>query len=399
MAVYEYKAFDVDAATVAGTVVAGTPRQARDVLRDRGLSVAQLRQLRRQGRLWPWLPAGSRRHQVVAFTRELSTLLGAGIPLLEALQTLTAQHGRRFRPVIQAVADDVSGGLSLADALVQHEAWFDELCISIVRVGENTGALSEALDQLADFKEKADRLRSRLVTAMLYPAVVLTIGLLVCVFLMTYVVPELLATLSQAGRELPAVTRVVKACSDFLRRWWWALGGGALLVAVAARVLLISERRRLVVHRAILRIPLLGALVRKENTSRMAIILSALLRNGLQFTEAIRITRQTLRNRAFRQAMAEYEKAVTAGSDIAAPLRKARVFSPMVVQMLAVGQQAGELEAMLDRLASALQRQVDTAVRRLTAALEPLLIVLLAIVVGTIAMATILPILEISNVL
>ena len=149
----------------------------------------------------------------------------------------------------------------------------------------------------------------------------------------------------------------------------------------------------------VLRIPILGEVVRKENTSRMAVVLSALLQSGLQFVDALRITRQTLRNRVFQSALDDYELAVTAGRDVAAPLGASGVFSPMVVQMLAVGQQAGQLEEMLQQLADAFDQQVSTAVQRMTAVLDPLLIVLLAIMVGFVAFATLLPILEVSNVL
>ncbi len=398
MAVYEYRAFDLDASAVSGTVVADTPRQARDVLRDKGLTVSAVKAVRDRRRLLGGRGRSGRR-ATVAFVRELSTLLGAGIPLLEALQTLIEQHGGRFRAVIQAVADEVAGGVDLAEAMRRHPAWFDELAVSIVAVGENTGSLSAALKRLAEFKEKADRLRSRIVTALMYPSVVLAVGLLVCVFLMTHVVPDLLSALVREGRELPAITRFVKGCSDLLLGWWWLLLGGVAAAAVGVAAALRGERLRYLADRLILRVPVAGDLIRKENVSRMAVVMSALLRSGLQFTEAVRVTRDTLRNRVLKRAMTDYEQAVTAGSDVAEPLRASGVFSPMVIQMLAVGQKAGQLEDMLDQLAESFDQQVDTATQRLTAVLEPLLIVLLALVVGAIALATILPILEMSNVL
>jgi type II secretory pathway component PulF len=236
-------------------------------------------------------------------------------------------------------------------------------------------------------------------SALLYPAVVLCIGIGVALFLMTYVVPNLLETLQQADRELPAITRVVKGCSDFLIGWWWLL-----LVAVAGLVLAVkaalrTEAGRMLADRAVLKLPLIGELVRKETTARLAVVLSALLASGLQFVEAVRITRRTLRNRVFRRAMDEYESAVAAGSDIAGPLERSGVFSPVTVQMLAVGQQSGRLEEMLRQLAAGYEQQVAVATQRLTAALEPLLIVILAVLVGFIAFATVLPILEATHVL
>ena len=400
MPVYAYKAMDMDSTPAAGTIIADTPRQARDTLRERGLAITQISQIE-ESRKRTVLLHRSRRSsgEVVALVRELATLLHAGIPLLNALQTLTRQHRGRFHAVVQQLTDHVAAGLSLADAMERLGDHFDEMSISIVRVGENTGSLETALKRLADFKEKAHRLRSRITTALIYPAVVCLIGVAVSIFLMTYVVPNLLSTLQQSGKDLPAVTRAVKGISDLLLHWWWLMLLAAAGIVAGATAILRTEQGRRTADRLLLKVPILGELIRKENTSRMAVVLEALLRSGLPFVTALQITRQTVRNRIYQEALVEYEHAVTAGRDVAAPLEASGVFSPMVIQMLAVGQQAGQLEDMLQQLAEAFEQQVATAAARLTAVLEPLLIVLLAVMVGFIAFATILPILEASNVL
>jgi len=401
MAVFEYSAVDLDASVDAGTVVADTPRQARDILRERGLTITKVRQLADTDRPGFALRRRGRRSggQVVAFVRELATLLTAGIPLHSSLTTLAEQHRGHFRAVIQHLSDQIAAGCDLADAMARHPTYFDELCVSIVSVGESTGSLEASLGKLAEFKEKAQNLRSGVVTALIYPMIVCVVGLAVAVFLMTNVVPDLLGTLVQAGRELPAITRIVKSMSDFLIGWWWLMLGGLVVTVVGIRMVLATATGRLAADTLILRIPVVGDLVRKETTSRMAVVLAALLRSGLEFVAAVRITRRTLGNVVFRRALDDYERAVAAGSDVAGPLRRSGVFSPMVVQMLAVGQQAGQLEEMLEQLAASYERQVATATQRMTAMLEPLLIVLLAILIGFIAFATILPILEVSNVL
>jgi type II secretory pathway component PulF len=400
MAVYTYNAVDLDTSPVAGTIIADTARQARDALREQGLTLTRLAPVAQPARrLWHRGRGHRSQDEVLALVRELATLLQAGIPLLSALQTLSRQHRRRFKAVVQQLADQVAAGTSLADAMDRQGAYFDELCVSIVRVGESTGALETALKRLAEFKEKASRLHSRVTTALIYPAVVCVIGVAVSIFLMTYVVPNLLDTLTQAGKELPWITRIVKGASDLLLGWWWALLLAAGGVAAAVRWVLSTRRGRTAADRLILRLPVIGDLVNKENTSRMAVVLSALLRSGLPFVEAVRITRQTLRSSIFRRAMDEYATAVSAGRDVAVALEASGVFSPMVVQMLAVGQEAGQLEDMLQQLADAYDLQVATATQRLAAVLEPLLIVLLAVLVGSIAFATILPILEATNVL
>lgn len=399
MAVYDYRAIDADSSAMAGTIAADTPRQARDELRDRGLTVTQVSPAE-QRRRRRWLRRSRRdRVEATAFLRELSTLLTAGIPLLPALRTLHRQHRRSLRKVVQGLADKVSAGSSLAEAMGQYDEYFDEFCVNIVGVGEETGSLDKALQRLAEFREKAHRLRSRVGAALLYPAVVLCIGIGVALFLMTYVVPNLLETLRQADRELPAVTSVVKGCSDFLIAWWWLILLSAAGVVLGFGAALRTEFGRTLTDRVVLKLPLIGELVRKETTARLAVVLGALLSSGLQFVQAVRITRRTLRNRVFRRAMDQYEAAVTAGSDISEPLERSGVFSPVTVQMLAVGQQSGQLEDMLGQLAAAYEQQVAVATQRLTAALEPLLIVILAVLVGFIAFATILPILEASHVL
>ena len=400
MAVFKYEAVDIDASVVAGTVIADSPRGARDSLRERGLTITQVVTIdeaasgtmmrRRRGR-----SAG----EVIAFVREMGTLLAAGIPLLTALGTLERQHSRQFKTVIQKLSDQVAAGSGLGEAMSHAPEYFDELCVNIVKVGENTGSLETALKRLADFKEKAHRLRSQVTTALMYPMVVCLIGLAVSIFLMTYVVPNLMATLEQAGNELPALTRGVKAMSDFLLAYWWALLMGIGAAVIGANLLLRGERVRHLADGLVLKLPLLGDLIRKENVSRLAVVMAALLRSGLEFIEAIQITRRTLTNRVFRDALDEYETAVAAGRDVSAPLEESGVFGPMVVQMLAVGQQAGQLEDMLEQLAAAYDQEVATASARLTALLEPFLIVVLAVLVGTVALAMILPILEVSNVL
>ena len=401
MPVFRYKALDVDASAVGGTVVADTPRQARDALRGRGLTVAEVAPVRdgRAAGFWQRRRGRLAQGEIVVFVRELATLLAAGIPLLAALDTLVRQHRGHVKAALQGLRDRVASGSGLADAMADHAAWFDELAASLVRVGENTGTLETALGRLAEFKEKAQRLRGRVTTALVYPAVVCVVGLAVTVFLMTYVVPQLLTTLTETGRDLPAATRIVKGASDFLVGWWWAVLAGAAAAGIAFKAVLRTPWGRFAADRFLLGVPLVGDLVRKENTSRMAVVMAALLGSGLHFDEAIRITRGTLRNRVFRQAMDEYEKAVVAGRDVAGPLETSGVFPPLVVQMLAVGQQSGQLESMLEQLALRYDEQVSMATERLTAMLEPLLIVVLAIVVGFIAFATILPILEVSHVL
>ena len=401
MPVFAYKAMDQDASAVSGQVAADTPRQARDLLRERGLVIESMAEHAQTGDRHKWRPwaARPRLDRVAECIRDLSTLLAAGIPLLDALDVLTGQFGGPFRPVLLALREDVAAGNSLADAMARQGTYFDDLCVSITRVGENTGTLDATLAKLAEFKEHASRVRGKVGTALLYPAVVGLVGVSITIFLMTFVVPNILTTLVQAGRPLPAVTRIVKGMSDLLIHYGWAAALAGVAVAVGVRLLLATQGGRRRWDYLLLRLPLLGELIAKESIARLSIVLAALLRSGVVLSQAVQIARATIANRIFQDALAQCEEAILAGRDIAQPLGQCRFFPPMVVRMLAVGQQTGELERMLEQLAAGYEQRVETATARLTAVLEPALIIILAMIVGFVAFATILPILEASRVL
>jgi type IV pilus assembly protein PilC len=338
------------------------------------------------------------RAQLVGFIRELSTMLAVGIPLSETLQTLAIQYRGPFRTVVQQLQDRVATGTSLSQAMRQQPAVFDEICWSITEVGENAGNLDVVLDRLAEFKERAVALRGRIVTALIYPCIVLIVAIAVSVLLMTFVVPKLIAPLVEAGRPIPLPTRIVKAASDGILGYWWVLLLGAAAISIGISALLATERGRRDFERALLRVPLLGGALQKQNIARLAIVMSTLLRGGVVFVTALQVARRTTGNLLVRDALDEIRDAVGSGSDIAVAMERTRAFPPMVVQIFAVGQHSGRLEEMLDRLAADYDRQVATLTQRLSAVLEPTLILFMVVIVGFIALATILPMLQAADV-
>jgi type II secretory pathway component PulF len=404
MAVYAYIAnpsHEGRAPPVRGTIVADSPREARDRLRARGFSIRDLAEQapdRRQD-WWARYRAGRQASKVTELLQEMATLLGAGIPLIETLDTITRQHAGRFRRSILLLRDHVAAGGSLAEAMARQPAWFDPPCLSIVEVGENAGTLDACLARLVEFRRRSAGLKNRVASALLYPAIVMAVGVAVSLFLMTYVLPNLLSVLRDSGRELPTATLVIEAISRFLIGWWWLLGLAAAGLGAAAGALLRTEGGRMRWHRLQLRLPLIGDLVRKQAIARLAMVLATLLRSGLVFARSVQIAQRTVHNRVLREALAACERAVFAGRDIAAALEQTRAFPPLVIQVFAVGQASGRLEAMLENLAADYDTQVDITSSRLTALLEPIMTVVLAIVVGSIAFATILPILEAGDVL
>ena len=403
MAVYTYTAGDIGEQPARGTVVADTPRQARDQLRQRGLSVYELAE-HTPSSSRPWRfeftrwSNRSRRTQVTEFVRELSTLLAVGMPMLEALDVLARQQ-KRLRPVLLSLHDRVAAGVSLADAMRQQPQVFDAITISMTEVGENAGTLDQVFEQLADFQQRSAQMKGKIGAALLYPAIILSFSLIVSLFLMTYVVPKLLDSLLEAGKPLPAITQIVKGTSDLL------LQHGILLTVIFAAVVLAlsaavrTRQGRWLLHRGLLKCPVLGDLLRKQAVVRISFVTATLMRSGIAFEQAIAIAQRSAANVVLRQALEKVEAAVRAGRDIAVALEQTDVFPQTVVQVFALGQQSGRLEDMLERLASDYDRQVAASAARLTALLEPALILLLAIIIGAIAFATILPILEIGNVL
>ena len=293
----------------------------------------------------------------------------------------------------------MAGGSALADAMAEQPGLFDELSTSMVRVGESAGTLELVLEQLADFKERSAALRNRITTALIYPAIVACMAVAVSVFLMTFVVPQLLAGLLEAGRPLPFATRVVKALSDGLLTWWWLLLLLVVGVIASLSFALRTPAGRLRWHRLQLRIPLLGDLTRKQAITRVSVVMASLLRSGIVFDSAVRIAARATPNLVLRDALHRVERAVVGGRDITLAIEQTGAFPPLVVQVFGVGQSSGRLEEMLDRLARDYDAQVALAAGRFTAILEPLLILVLVFVVGFIAFATVLPILEAGNVL
>lgn len=401
MAVFAYKACQRGVGELTGTIVADSPRHARDLLRERDMVIHDVTPLR-STQTWRWRSmrwGTSHRVQVVAFIRELATLLAVGIPILQALDTLAKQHKGRFHHVLLRLRDRVAAGVGLADAMRDQPHVFDELAVNMVEVGERSGTLEEVLERLADFRERAQQLRGRIGGALIYPCIVLAMAIVITLLLMTFVVPNILQPLLQTGRELPAITLIVKSASDFLIAYWWVPAVMLLAAVVGVAILLRTDRVRVAWHRGQLRIPILGQIIRKQAIVRIALIMSTLMRSGIVFLSAAAIAQRSTANRVMREALASCEQAVHAGRDIAQALEATGAFPPTVVQVFSVGQQSGRLEEMLERLALDYDRQVQSAAQRFTSLLEPIMILVLAVMVGVIAFATILPILEAGHVL
>lgn len=396
MTVYAYRALDGTGKRVSGTMTADSPADGRRQLRDRGLSVERFSQAMTAPSI-PRLHAvgRSRRDDCVAeFARLLALLLRNGVPLDRALQVMIDQARGGWQATLRDIRGSLDAGATLADSLTRHGHWFDDLFLGAVRVGEQTGQLDEALLQVSDYLKERQSLSGKLTTALVYPVMLSMIGLGVVLFLMTYVVPQLLTVLEGGGQEVPTSTRMLKSLSDLLIHHWIVLLAALVGSALGIGVLLRTAPGRRWFHRWQLRFPMIGVLLRKTLIARFAQQMSMMLASGIPFVEALRLVRKSARNVILADELGAMESAVEAGSDIAPTLAESRIFPPLVAQLLAVGQDAGELTEVLDQLRIGYETEVRLAVARFTAALEPLLIIFMAGVVGFIVFATVMPILQ-----
>ena len=401
MPTFQYVAISSTRDRIRGSIAADSPRHARDILRERGFrieditSTASIPSLS-LGKFLRRRPSAS---QVATISRELATLVTVGITLADALHTLSEQHQGAVRQSLLTMHQSILTGMSFAETMRQCPDLFEDIDVSIAQMGEASGDLGAALEEIAEFKEAAGEFQDKVTTALLYPAIVFVMATGVTIFLMTSVVPSLLETLIEAGEELPYATRIVKQWSDFLVDYWWLLlsGGGAgiALLVLASR----SKLGRPLFDQCVLRIPVIGPLFIKQSLARIAFIVATLIRSGVSLIDALNVASRSIGNTCIKTSLARTQEALTAGKELRHSLRDEWVIPPMVAQIFAVGQESGRLDELLTRLAKDYNKQVASVSERFTRLLDPIIIIVLAFFVGFIAFATILPIMEMGNVL
>jgi type IV pilus assembly protein PilC len=409
MPTFAYRGVTAAGGQVRSEITAPDERAAARQLRSQGITVQNLAPKRAAatgGFDVSSLPVigtflgGVRAKDIAVFSRQFATMIAAGLPLVQCLQTLSIQAERKkFQTIIQKVAGDVEAGSTLAEAMARHPNVFNELYTNLVNVGETGGVLDAMLSRLSTYLEKAQALRHRVQMAIVYPALVITVAVLVVAFLMVFVIPIFAGFFAKAGVPLPLPTRIVIALSNAMRDYWYLFLLGVAAAAFLFRAWYRTETGRVMVDRFLLRAPIFGPLVRKIAVARFTRTLSALLSGGVPIIDALRITAKTAGNRVVESAVMEARERVTAGSTLGERLRDSRVFPPMVVQMVMVGEQTGALDNMLAKVADYYEDEVDVAVAGLTSLLEPILIVFLGIVIGGIVISIYLPIFQVVTLI
>ncbi|MBI3293000.1 MAG: type II secretion system F family protein [Elusimicrobia bacterium] len=335
---------------------------------------------------------------LVLFSRQLSTLVSAGVPLVQGLNILIEQtENPPFRKVIEAVREDIEAGLAIAESLKKHPEAFSELYISMVRAGEVGGILDVILERLSAYLEAAEALRSKVKGAMVYPAVVLTVAAGVTLFLLIVVIPTFRQIFESFGSQLPLPTRILIAFSDFLRRFILLLVAGLIGGLIAFRQWRKTEKGRSLVDARLLKLPLFGSLFRKVAIAKVTRTLGTLVKSGVPILQALDTVAKTAGNVVVENAIHQARESIREGERIADPLRKSGVFPPMVIQMIAVGEETGNLDGMLAKIADFYDLEVDTAIKALTSMIEPVIIVAMGLVIGAIVIAMFMPIFELGQ--
>jgi type II secretory pathway component PulF len=398
---YHYIAVAAGGKKAKGTITAESAYAARKQLRVRDIhptSVTEIKGREQGGRLFSFARK-SVKSQLIDFTKQMSTLLNSGIKLTEALSVLILQTSdTRFKNTLTDIRDRVVTGESLTDALKDYSDYFDVIYISMVRVGEVTGSLGANFAAIATFMEKRQKVEAKIITAMIYPALLTVFAMGVIIFLTTVVIPTVGKQLENSGQEMPGITKAVMGVSYVLTSWWVLLiiGGIALLIW-GYRRFVATEKGAYLRDKFLLSLPMFGPLIKQRVVSRFTSTLSTLLASGLPMAEALRVVAEVTGNTLMRDAIRQSRDRILAGADIATPLRDSGVIDPAIAHMVSVGEKSGELEIMLKNISENLEANTDVVVERLSAAVEPLIIIGVAAIVAVIALAMILPILKLSS--
>jgi general secretion pathway protein F len=407
MPVFEYIAIDRSGKSRKGIIDADSARTARQKLRSDGIYPTRLEETHADeisetpSRLQFKLPLQRvRRAELVSTTRQLATLLSAGLPLVSALSGVLEQVKRpALRKVLSQVRERVKEGMSLANALMEHPAVFPSVYTAMINAGETSGTLELVVERLADFGEQQLALQRKIRSTLAYPLLMLIVGVGVVVFLMAYVIPRVTQIFVDMKQELPLPTTVLIGVSGLFQKYW----PFALLAVIgfifAARYYVSTDAGRRRYDRMLLKLPVVGVIVEKVAIARITRTLGTLLHNGVPLLNAMEIVRSLVGNVVLRQALEEARQEISEGASITTPLARGGVFPPSVIQMISVGEQSGNLEGMLFKVADTFDSEVETSVTTFTSLLGPFMILFLAFFVGFVVLAVLLPIFEMSQLI
>lgn len=394
MPVFEYKGKSVAGAPVSGALKAKDRKELDRVLRRNRIIVTSVR--KKPAELHIKIGTGVRAVDISRFTRQFSTMIGAGLPMVQCLDILATQSDNRdFAKIVHQIKDSVSGGTTLSEALARHPKVFDTLYTNMVQAGEIGGALDVVLTRLAVYREKADSLKRKVKGAMIYPSVIVVVAGGVTFAMLTWIVPVFAKMFGGLNAELPEPTQVVLRISNFLQEYVLYILVGLIGATFGFFAALRTTRGRLMFDTMMLKLPIFGPLTRRSSVARFTRTLGTLLSSGVSIIEALEVTAKTAGNVVIANAINKSVLSIAEGDTITAPLKETGVFPPMVTQMISVGEKTGGLDEMLSKIADFYDEEVDAAVTALTSVIEPIIIVFMGIVIGGILVAMYLPMFDI----
>jgi type II secretory pathway component PulF len=391
---------------IRSRIEADTERDARQKIRNRGETPMKIKEIRTVGsNLQKYLPSISfSRHSknVQSFTEQMQRLIRSGISLTSALQVLSSQtDSKDFSNLLKLIYSGVvERGLSFADALREHPLVFSKLYVAMVHAGETTGTLPSVLERLGQYSKKKSQIESKVISALTYPCIMVTIGLCVVIFLLNFLVPKMEKLLSKKGESLPKATEILLDISNLTQNYWWAFAFGALICFFGYQFTASTKKGRFFLDNLYLRTPIFGEIIRKSSISRFAITLSSLLRSGVKIESALRIVEEVVGNSVVALTMKKVGEGIREGESIAKPLEESHIFPKMVIYMISVGESAGseELQDTLDNIAEDYDHEMEQSASKLTTLLTPLLLLVMAGMVVFILLAVLLPLMDLSKI-
>ncbi len=400
MPIYEYRGIDIKGKEVKGIIEADNQRKVRQRLREKGIYLTEISEPKVTQKL---STASSIREFLfpvtledrAIMTRQLATLLSSGVPLSESLHSLIEQTENNYlKKVISHVRTRVTEGASLADALKEHPKVFSDIYVNMIRSGESSGTLDSVLLRLAELLENQGKIRNRIRAALAYPILMLIVGTGILIFLMTSVIPKITRIFEDMGTALPLPTRILIGFSHITVKLWWIFAVLLIISIISTKRYIRTEKGRAFYDRILLRLPVFGRLIRIASISRIMRTLATLISSGVPLLTAIDIARSVTTNTILSKAMKSAKEHIKEGGSLSAPLRESGLFPPMVSQMIAIGEQTGELESMLFKISEAYENEMEMNISRLTSLLEPVMILFMGAIVAFVVFSILLPLFQ-----
>ncbi|MBX3022109.1 MAG: type II secretion system F family protein [Bdellovibrionales bacterium] len=401
MATFEFHAKAEDGRIVKGELDAANEAEARIRMRAQRLTPLRMEVKRKSGasavKLNLFGDSVSMKDLQV-FTRQFAVLVGAGVPIVQSLEAMSkGARSAGMTNVLQQVTGDVERGRRLADALASRPAVFDRLYVNLIKAGEEGGVLETVLNRLAAYIETTVRLRGKVKGALVYPIAIVIVAIVVIAFIMIFVVPKMSAMFTQSGQKLPALTQIVINCSNFVQSYWYLLVAVLVAVPMVIKLYYETENGRKTCDSIFIEVPVFGDLIKKSAIARFSRTLSTLLASGVRIIDALEISSATTGNWMIEKALIETKEAVSRGKTLAEPLTKIKYFPNMVTQMISIGEQTGNIDQMLSKVADFYEDEVENATDALTSLMEPILMVVLGGIIAIIVVAMYLPIFNLAN--